>query len=271
MDKYGIIGFPLSHSISPQIHNLAFKTLKIDAQYEKFKIDPSDFENAISYIKTRGWKGFNVTIPFKERIIALLDEIDPISAEIGAINTVKVSGNRWIGFNTDYLGFMRPLENDLNNINSALVLGAGGAARAVVYGLLEKSNIKNLIIANRTKSRAEKLLQSLKNTIKVNIDIIDLNDVYKPDIPINLIVNTTSVGMGALKEETPVKILKKFNNSIIYDLIYNPKKSKLLQLAQAQGCKIINGLPMLIYQADESFKIWTDKHFPEMVINNFLS
>jgi shikimate dehydrogenase len=271
MEKYGIIGYPLSHSISPQIHNLAFQTLNINAVYEKAEINPSAFDDAITRLKTEGWKGFNVTIPFKEKIIGHLDEVDAVSSKIGAINTVKAENGKWKGYNTDYLGFMRPLISDLERINSALILGAGGASRAVIFGLLEKSNIKNLFIANRTKSRAEKLLKSLDHSKKVNIDIISLSDAGGLDIPVDLIVNTTSVGMGNLIDDIPAEIPKKFNNFIVYDLIYNPKKSKLLQLAQRQGCKTINGLPMLIYQAEESFKIWTGKHFPEIVINNFLS
>ncbi len=270
MENYGIIGYPLSHSLSPQIHNLAFQTLNIDARYEKIEIKPEHFDNIISQLKSEGWKGFNVTVPFKEKIIPYLDEIEPVTGRIGAVNTVKISGNKWTGYNTDYIGFIRPIEKDLKRIDCALIIGAGGASRAVIYGLLEKTNIKCLYIANRTESRARQLLKSLSYSDEIKIKIIDLAEINSIEQPVDLLVNTTNVGMGSLIEETPVKISKKFINSIVYDLIYNPKKSKLLRLAESLGCRTINGFPMLLYQADESFKIWTGKHFPDKVFRTFL-
>jgi shikimate dehydrogenase len=269
MEKYGILGYPLSHSISPEIHNLAFKTLKIDAYYEKIEINPDHFDDKITLLKKGNWSGFNVTIPFKEKIIPHLDVIDPISEKIGAINTVKIINGKWYGYNTDYLGFIRPLKEKIGTVDTVLMIGAGGAAKGVLYGLLEKTSMKHLYVANRTAHRAEDLVEPILNS-EVDIKIISLEEVYNIEDSINLIINTTNVGMGSLKDETPIEIDNKFKNSLIYDLIYNPKKTKLLVLSEMIGCKTINGLPMLIYQADESFKIWTGFHFPQEVIDHFL-
>ncbi len=270
MNKYGIIGYPLKHSISPQIHNSAFNALKINALYQKIEINPTEFEETIKQLKHEDWRGFNITIPFKETIIKYLDDIDPMSANIGAINTIKISNGKWRGYNTDYLGFVKPIEKYLDSINSVLVLGAGGAARAVIYGILEKLKIEKIYLANRTKSRAELLVQSVKYSGRTKIEIIDFSTINHLNDPINLIVNTTSLGMGNEIDKTPLEISEKYSNCIVYDLIYNPKKSKLLTRAEEQACQIINGLPMLIYQADESFKIWTGINFPDKVIEKFL-
>lgn len=270
MEKYGVIGYPLDHSISPEIHNMAFSELNLDASYTKIEIPPNSFEQKILQLKTEKWSGFNVTIPFKEKIIDFLDEIDPISRKIGAINTVKVIEKKWIGYNTDYIGFIRPLKSEIQHLKSALVIGAGGAAKAIVYSLIEKTSISEIYIANRTIARAESLTAEIVCPDNIKLSIISLKQIENICQPIDLVVNTTNVGMGKLIDETPIENLEKLPNSVIYDLIYNPKNTKLLRLAEMRGHQIINGLPMLIFQAEESFKIWTGKSFPEVVINHFL-
>ncbi len=270
MDKYGVIGYPLAHSISPNIHNMAFSGLNIDASYTKIEIPTDSLKHKILQLKTEKWSGFNVTIPFKEKIIDFLDEIDPISEKIGAINTIKIVNNKWIGYNTDYIGFIRPLQSEIQHLKSALVIGAGGAAKAVVYSLIEKTTISTIFIINRTRIRAEQLAAEIEYSRRINLNVIPLSETGNVAQSIELIVNATNVGMGMLADETPINIPIKASNSIVYDLIYNPKKTKLLRLAELNGHKIINGLPMLVFQAEESFKIWTGKSFPEAVVRHYL-
>ena len=264
---FAILGFPLSHSISPKIHNLAFRDYGIKAVYGKIEIDPQNFASAVHRLKTEDWQGFNVTIPFKESILAYLDHIDPTAKAIGAVNTIKIEQGKWLGFNTDWKGFLRPIEAELPSLKRCLLIGAGGAARAVAFALIQTANVQTLVIANRTKIRAEKLIESLHQFKNLNYSAMNLKEIYKNKQPFDLIVNTTSVGFGKQKDQMPLNP-QKFGSrqTIVYDLIYNPAKTEFLQAAHSLGLRTMNGLSMLIYQAEEAFKIWTGKPFkPETV------
>ena len=161
--KYAIIGFPLDHSQSPAIHNAAFKTFNMNAVYRTLRIEPQHFVKTIEMLKKEKWGGFNVTIPFKQRILPYLDSIDPLAEKIGAVNTIRVDEQgRWAGFNTDYIGFLKPLQPLVASISSCLIIGAGGAARAVAFGILDRLNPETLTILNRTRSNAENLINDLR-------------------------------------------------------------------------------------------------------------
>jgi len=272
MDKYGIIGYPLDHSFSPVIHNQAFKNLKIEACYEKYQIAPQDFPKNIPLLKSSDIMGFNVTVPYKQKIIPYLDEIEPIAKKVGAVNTIKKIGNKWIGYNTDLYGFLLPLQNHINVIKSILVIGAGGAANAVCYALLSESAIvKKIDIVNRTKDKAQSLCSKLKTEFNIEFESYELNEVLKDCQKYDLIVNTTNVGMGELKDKYPIKIDNLIRvSTIVYDLIYNPKQTLLLESANNQKLKTINGLLMLIGQAGQSFKIWTGQEYPQNIISEKL-
>ena len=268
MDKYAILGYPVKHSFSPQIHNPAFKYLGIDAHYEKIEIYPDLFDKKIIELKSGEFKGFNITIPFKQKIIAQLDEIEPLAKKVNAVNTVKIIDGKWIGYNTDVYGFLKPIQNDLSEIKKVLIIGAGGAANAVCFALIENTDIKELIIANRTYSNAVVLRNRLKKYYDLTIEGISLSGIANFSQRYDLIINTSSVGMSKLVNLNPLDV-KEFSNAstVVYDLIYNPPETLFLKRARELNIRTINGLPMLIAQAQKSFEIWTGKSFPQNVLN----
>ncbi len=264
--RFAIIGFPLGHSLSPLIHNTAFKHRKISGLYSKLEIAPQVFESTIEKLKKENWHGFNITIPFKERILPLLSKIDPDALRIGAVNTVHCTSNGWVGYNTDWLGFLKPLENRDILPKNCLVLGAGGAARAVAFGLLKLSSVQTLVIANRTPAKAKQLQHDFND---YRLQAISLSQLDALNTQFDLVVNTTSVGMKG-KEARTIINLKKVTHlrSIIYDLVYNPLKTVLLNQATAFGLQTIEGLEMLVFQAEAAFKIWTGKSFDENLLKH---
>jgi len=270
MKKYAVLGFPLTHSLSPLIHTPGFEYLQINADYIKIEIEPHEFSRRISRLKSENWQGFNVTIPFKREVISHLDLIDPAAEKIGAVNTISIDeNNKWTGYNTDYQGFLRPLLGLGINPESCLLLGAGGAARAVSFGLAEKFNLQKMSIVNRSAEKAEKLAADLRNYYAVDYSVCNIDELKQMNTVFDLIVNTTSVGMGRLSGQSlisPAGVTDE--KSIVYDLIYNPQTTKFLELAKKQGLRTINGLPMLIYQAALSFQIWTGQEFPAGIIHD---
>lgn len=269
--RFAIIGFPLKHSFSPFIHNRAFHDLKLNARYEKIEITPQNFEKDILSLKKSSLAGFNVTIPFKEKILPFVDSLSAEAQKIGAVNTIKAVEGRWHGFNTDWLGFLKPIEQEAEHIKSCLLLGAGGAARGVLFALLQFPAIQTILIANRTKQRANDLKKSFGFNRSTQISTISLKELEALAKPFDLIVNTTSVGMTDHQAD-PLINPEHFahSNTIVYDLIYNPLKTILLQQAEVLGLKTINGLPMLIFQAEEAFKIWTGLSYPPQTIQFLL-
>jgi shikimate dehydrogenase len=269
---FAILGFPLEHSQSPRIHQLAFKTFGMNAVYLKREIPPENFDREILQLKEENWRGFNVTIPFKEKILPYLDEVHPVAREIGAVNTILVQGKRWIGFNTDWLGFLRPIESALPRFERCLILGAGGAARAVGFALLQKAPaLQELTVANRTLSRAKALVEALQKSKKLHYRARDLGTVHQERQTYDLIVNTTALGMGAMKTMSPLDLSGKCHDrTVVYDLIYNPAETAFLRQARMLGINAVNGLPMLIFQAEEAFKIWTGRSFGEALLRELM-
>ena len=259
--KYGLIGNPLSKTLSPFIHNSIYRENNINSIYLTYELKLEDLEKGIEAFKTLGIEGFNITIPFKERIIPYLDNIDETAKKINAINTVKQVEGELIGYNTDYLGFLKSLELnniDLNNKN-ILVLGAGGGSRAISIGLLE-NNINKLYITNRTSNRGIKLVNELRriyNDKFIKFTGFNLSELDKDEI--DIIINTTSVGMYPEIDESPMDFKGFQNDLILYDLIYKPLETRFLSEGKIRGYKTINGLEMLYYQAIKKKKIWLDK------------
>ena len=272
MKKYAILGYPLKHSFSPTIHNSAFTYLKLEAEYVKHEIDPACFDKSIDQIKKENWDGFNITIPFKQDIIRHLDFIDPLAERIGAVNTVHINERgKWRGYNTDYWGFIKPLLDLDINPESCLILGAGGAARAVAFGLAENFNVDKIVFVNRTAKKAVKLIQDLKKYYDITFSVETTEKQVQKNEAFDLIANTTSVGMGNLAGQfvlSPSLVTHK--QSVVYDLIYNPQTTRFLELAKKENLVTINGLAMLIYQAALSFNIWTDLDFPESVVHSLI-
>ncbi len=271
MKHYAIIGYPLGHTFSPAMHNHAFKHYGIDAVYEPRSIPPEGFEKGLQQLRDDGIRGFNITIPYKQRILSHLQKLDTLAEKIGAVNTVVCrEDGRWIGYNTDAYGFLLPLREMLKNIRNILVLGAGGAARAVAFSLVTEAAPASLTLVNRTPARARELKSALEEHTAVPIKCYDSTS-FKSDIKYDLIVNTTSVGMGRMRGESPLPGLAScvHEGSLVYDLIYNPSPTRLLEQAAALHLKTLNGLPMLIGQGSRAFYLWNGLYFPEDVGNIF--
>lgn len=273
MNKYALIGYPLGHTFSPTIHNTAFKYYGMDAEYDIMEIEKSVFKNKIYTIKNEAWSGFNVTIPYKQRIISILDELDPIAEKIGAVNTIQILLNgTWKGYNTDYIGFTKPIQPWLNKIDTCLFIGAGGAAQAVGFSMLEFTSVNKLVVIDPIKKNAETLMNKLKLHAEKEYEIIDFNFSNNISGKFDLIINMSPVGMGSLKNQSPLSVKNiSHEKTIVYDLIYNPARTLFLKEAETLGLKAINGLSMLIGQAEESFKIWTGKTFTDAIYSQIKS
>lgn len=268
---FGLIGYPAKHSLSPLMHNAAFKALNLDARYELFELKPQELETFFKTLPQKNISGLNVTIPYKEQVLPFLDKIAEQAELIGAVNTIAVSTDKLEGFNTDGGGFLRHLTDDLGfnpkgeNIS---VIGAGGAAKAVTV-TLSKAGARRIFIYDIEKSKSEKLISHLKENFS-NVEFKQADSIEGLDIKgSGLLVNATPIGM---KEFDPLLInpgsIQK--GLLVYDLIYNPKETKLLKLARERGAVISNGLGMLLYQGMLSFEIWTKKKAPKEIMRKAL-
>lgn len=260
-----LIGDPVEHSISPQIYNAAFIQENLPYKYKKKQVKKSNLVDILEKFKTDGTVGFNVTIPHKTLILKYLNELTPIAQEIGAVNTVKIEEGKLIGTNTDIVGIRDALsEANFPHIQdlSIVIVGAGGAARSVSK-YFSKFDVK-LSIINRTVKNAEILSNALISHPKTNAEIhfYSLNSPKKKQIfqSADLLVNATPIGMWPNINETIFQNYTPLDSQWIFDLVYNPIETQLVKTAKKMGCKLINGLDMLIYQASEAFKWWTGKY-----------
>lgn len=269
---YGILGSPISHSISPFIHNFAFKFNKIDCAYHAFNVPSENLEKAVDAIKVLNIKGSNITIPHKKNIIPFLNDISPEAKYLQSVNTIKNENGFLTGYCTDYYGFIQKFTIENINYRSAniLIIGSGGSATAIIRGLLLVDNINSVSIAARNIAAALEIKNNvLTEYPQKNIDIYDIasDDIDKKMDKFDIIVQTTPLGMkGNLENQTPLKSTFLKPSQIVYDIIYNPLKTKLLIDAEMAGCKTFNGLDMLMYQAAKSFNIWTQKELPIEII-----
>ncbi|MFB2939222.1 shikimate dehydrogenase [Aerosakkonemataceae cyanobacterium BLCC-F154] len=263
----GVIGDPIEHSLSPVMHNAAIAKLQLDYVYLPFPIKPEDLSTAISGFAAIDLTGFSVTIPHKQAIIPLLTEVSPIAKEIGAVNTVWRTKTGWNGTNTDVEGFLSPLKNYKQNWHqtTALILGCGGAARAVVAGCAQL-NCAKIQVVGRDLQKLKAFQNSWQNSqLAVNLSVYHWEQL--PDLigESNLLVNTTPVGMYPHVNETPVSVelMEKLpKDAIAYDLIYTPNPTKFLQIAKEQGVEAIDGLEMLVQQGAAALKIWLKQQPP---------
>ena len=261
----GLIGNPVSQSISPQIHNAAFKTKHIQYVYLSFKVEPKDLATAVHGLKTLGVVGFNVTIPHKVTIIAALDMLEGDAIQASAVNTVVVRKKRLVGFNTDVEGFLSPLKRRHVNLKGShsVVLGSGGAARACILGLTRASARKISVVARNT-DKAENILSVLPSQSRVERVVVPLkgNEVKTTIKDADILVNATPVGMDPRQEISVVDCDVILSNQVVYDLVYKPIKTLLLKRAESAGAIVIPGYEMLVDQAAASFKIWTGLDAP---------
>jgi len=275
----GVIGYPLKHSVSPYFQQAALDYYKLDMLYEAWEVKAEDLSTMINRLRQSQNLGANITVPYKEAVLSLMDEVDDFAGTVGAINTVVNCEGSLIGFNTDASGFLKALCDDASfepRNKRVVILGAGGAARAVSLGLLQEK-IGSLIITNRASSRAENLAVSLaehsaKNNLGTEIDTMpwqspQLIEALKH---CQLIVNCTTLGMknssGEGKSPLAANLVPK--DALVYDLVYNPSETPLLTMAKGAGAKAIGGLPMLVYQGAASFKLWTEKEAPVDIMFN---
>lgn len=272
--KLGVIGFPVSQSISPAFQQAALDHMGIDARYELWETTPNQLVQRVTELRSNGSLGFNVTVPHKEAIFGLLDGASPEAQSIGAVNVVVREGDQLVGYNTDAIGFLRALREEAGFDPKGLhvlVLGAGGAARAVCFALIQ-AEVSRLSITNRTDARAHALVAALSaentNMNVVQMDKTTLAGVIYGTPPVKLIVNCTSLGMrhGLNTEVSPIASDLLPFDIFIYDLIYNPPQTPLLKVARSKGAMTLGGLSMLVYQGAEAFRLWTGLEPPVNVM-----
>ena len=261
----GVIGYPVEHSLSPRMHNAAIAQMGIDYAYLPFPIAPQNLQAALEGFAAIGVVGFSVTIPHKQTIIPLLSEISSLAQSVGAVNTVVRKDNQWIGTNTDVEGFIAPLQSTYNrdwHKTTAVILGNGGAARAVVAGCFELG-CPEIHIVGRNLNKLVAFHESWNNsTIATHLHVHHWDKLPKYIPQANLIVNTTPIGMYPHIDEAPLT-REEINNlpdgAIAYDLTYNPNPTTFLKLAQQAEAITINGLEMLVQQGAAALKIWLQR------------
>jgi len=259
----GIIGYPLEKTLSPVMQNAAFKALGFDWVYVPMPVMPQNLETAIKGLQSLGFKGLNVTMPHKEKVLPYLDEISSFAKMAEAVNTIHFDGLKIIGYNTDGRGFLHALESDVHfkpEGKRAVILGAGGAARSIAL-ILALNEAASITIINRTLSKAESLVASLKGRFaETKFEALSF-DGNLPKIidSTDLIVNSTSVGW---EEELVIDPDWLHGGHLVADLVYIPQETKLLREAKSRGCKTLPGKLMLLYQGAASFEIWTKAQAP---------
>ena len=256
----GIVLHPAGHTRSPAMHNAAFAALGLDARYLAFDVAPERLGEAIAGARALGIRQLAVSIPHKESVIEYLDELDPTARAIGAVNTVTLREDRLVGTNTDWLGAVRALERETTlEGKDAVVLGAGGTARAVAYGLLERG--ARVTVLNRTEARAAQLTAELGAARGAADGLGEAGGLERlAALPCQVLVNTTSVGLGS--DESPVEAEALPREAVVLDAVYDPERTRLLEDAQGRGAKTVGGKWMLVHQAAEQLRLWSGRDAP---------
>ncbi len=259
---YAVLGNPIKHSKSPVIHNALFQAHNINAAYLAFEVD--DISKVVSAIKTLNIQGVSVTIPFKEKIMPYLDWIDDDSIAIGAVNTIVTKNGELHGYNTDYKAAISPLKSYGIKGKNICIIGAGGAAQAVAYGVHKEHG--NMLIINRNQMRGEKLAAKFGSTFLPlnNVDQINTHDI-------DILINTTSIGMHPNGDQSPFSIQKLEAHMIVMDIVYNPLETRLLSDAKKMECTIIDGLSMFISQGAAQFELWTSIYPDTQLMRNTIT
>lgn len=261
MQKFGLIGYPLGHSLSAVIHKAGFESLGINATYDILETEPADLVDRVKFFKHENYDGFNITIPLKLPISLFVQEVDKYADIAGAVNTVRVNPDKTLkGFNTDALGFKKAIPSDINlNGASVALLGTGGASRAAVLGLSDLGVAEIGVYTRNIPNSLDYMAYMRRKFTNISFTAYQI-DAVRDLSKYQMLVNTTPIGMlGRSADLTPIEenVLKTMTeNSIVYDVIYNPKKTLLLKNAEKLGFKTINGLDMLVYQAISAQEIW---------------
>ncbi len=275
MIKLGLIGYPVSHSLSPKIQNAALKACGLQGEYSLFPIAPDDMQalkDLLDRVRSGEMTGLNVTIPHKQNVIKFIDELTPTAKSIGAVSIIYMRENKLVGDNADAYGFISDLKKYIGNQElgirkSALVLGAGGSARAVVYAL--SNDGWQVTLAARRLEQAQQLANSFPNHADFQLTTFNFQ-TFQP-VNFQLIVNTTPLGMTPNIDTSPLPDdLSLPLTTFIYDLVYNPRETKLIRDARSKGLQAVTGLGMLAEQAARGFELWTGNKLPTEVFRNAL-
>ena len=263
-----IIGDPVERSLSPAMHNAAFKALNLDYAYMALRVPSGALDGAIATARVLKMAGMNVTHPHKIKILSLLDGLDESAELVGAVNTVKNDRGKLIGYNTDGAGAVRALKCEVGELTDrrVLLLGAGGAARSIAFSLVKEG--AELNIANRTTSREKELSAAIKRSLGTNVGIINLNrkEVVETIKNTDIIINATTIGMHPNVNRTLLTAEMMRKGLIVNDIVYEPLQTRLLTEAKKAGARTVTGLGMLIHQAALSFEIWTGRRAPIKVM-----
>jgi len=274
----GLLGYPVAHSLSPLIHNTAFRAQGLSWIYVALTVAPSDVAEAVAGLKALGFVGSNVTVPHKQAVLPLMDELSPEAQAVGAVNTIvcrrEAGAVTLYGDNTDVEGFLAPLHPLAGTLHEApmLIFGAGGAARAVAFALLRAYQPQRLTLAARTPAKAERLVQDLAPYDPTGaLHVVPLAEARSAVQQSRLLVNATPVGMHPHVEATPWPDAAAFSDGqLVYDLIYKPEQTRLLRDAAARGARTLGGLDMLICQAAASYAEWTGQAMPVDLVRKTL-
>jgi shikimate dehydrogenase len=265
---YGVIGDPIEHTLSPAMQNAAFGALGLDCVFLAFKVAPAQVENALRGMRGLGIRGLNVTMPHKNSVIPYLDEVDEAAKLLGSVNTIFNDAGRLRGFSTDGAGAHQALEqNGVSLAGKKLVLlGAGGAAKAITFALAKE--VKEVVLLDRTPAKTSALAEAINQKFhkKVTAGTLSPSAVQKSLQTADILINATSVGMHPNEAQSTVKPEWIKPDLAVMDIVYNPLETKLAKDAKAAGAKVISGVEMLIYQGAASFEIWTGKPAPVEVM-----
>ena len=264
----GVIGDPIEHTLSPTMQNAAFNALKLDVAFLAFKVKPAELENAVNGMRALNVRGLNVTMPHKSTVMNFLDRIDLSAQIVNSVNTILNKESKLFGFNTDGVGALKALrENGVEpKGRKVLLLGAGGAARAIAYAMAKESD--ELAVLNRTVKPAQELVKLLEKTAnkKIVAGALSPKEIEQNLQDSDILINATSIGMKPKADESLVSPKFLRPDLAVMDIVYNPIETKLAKDAKAAGAKVVSGVEMLIYQGAASFEIWTGKSAPVEVM-----
>ena len=256
MKNYLVVGNPIKHSLSPKLHNYWIKENNIEAKYEKLKLNENEIKSLILEVREQKLNGVNVTVPFKKKVINYLDDLSLEAEKTQSVNTIYFKNNKVVGHNTDIEGFELAIRNLKFNMmdKKIFILGAGGVVPSIIFAL-NRMKVSEIIISNRTKTKAEEL-----NNLFKNLKIVNWGDIPEFDV----IINATSIGLNK-DDNINLNFTKIGKNKLFYDVIYNPRETNFLKVGKKLGNAIENGKLMFIYQAFLAFNLW---HNVEPKINN---
>ncbi len=271
----GVFGRPVAENPTGAMQEAAFAAAGLDWRYLTVEVSPANLATAVAGARAMGWQGFNLTIPHKVAVIPMLDRLSHQAELIGAVNTVRREGDLWIGENTDGRGFLRGLQEDAGldpKLRTAVLLGAGGAARAIATELL-LAGLGSLTIVNRDEVRGRQLAEDLRNKLNAKVEFVAWPESpYKVPLHADLLINATSIGLYPHVDDMPrVDFREASQHLVVCDAVFNPAETAFLREARKLGLKTLDGLSMLVYQGVIGFELWTGKSAPEKVMKDALT